>query len=208
MSREASELTQAIRQLLDETNGEITHSEARAKLTKLGFDLAEEMPEKSEEFSAWEQYEVDYDDPNSIANTAAACNFDEKTTKAVVREAKLRTAYKAEANSFNVIKSIWKKSLEKSQEKPVEETSAVSLVKRKRGRPRKGTPVPVAVEPKKMGRPKKKVEAQSQPVIGSVDYISRTKEELQKAIEALESEIVKLQSQLKQLVHVKETLAA
>jgi hypothetical protein len=42
MSRQASPKTAFIRKLLDESNGEITHADARPLLKKEGFDIAKE----------------------------------------------------------------------------------------------------------------------------------------------------------------------
>ena len=110
MSRPASEYTQAIRNLLDERNGDLTHAEARPLLAKLGFEIAVEPPGKSDAFGQFEQYDVDLNDDASIAKAMKACNFDEKTQKTVLREARQRAAFKTERNNFDVTKYNWAKA--------------------------------------------------------------------------------------------------
>jgi len=110
MSRPAGEYTLAIRTLLDERNGELTHAEARPLLSKLGFDIAVEPPGKSDAFSQFEQYDVDLADETAVAKAMKACGFDEKVQKTVLREAKHRAAFKTERNNFDVTKYNWSKA--------------------------------------------------------------------------------------------------
>lgn len=107
MSRPASEYTQAIRNLLDERDGVLTHAEARPLLAKLGFEIAVEPPGKSDAFGQFEQYDVDLNDEASVAKAMKACGFDEKVQKTVLREARQRAAFKAERNNFDVTKYNW-----------------------------------------------------------------------------------------------------
>jgi len=113
MSKQPSELTIAIRQLCDETKGEITHAESRERLPEMGHAVVPEPGRKSKEYAQWEDYEVDYEDKESIRLTAEACGFtDDAMVKAVVKEHKLRKAFESECNNFNVTKYNWKKALE------------------------------------------------------------------------------------------------
>lgn len=118
MSRPASDYTLAIRTLLDERNGELTHNEARPLLEALGHEIAAECPAKSENFKQFEQYAVDLNDEDAVAKAMKACGFDEKTQKAVLREAKIRKEFKAESNDFNVIKYNWSKAKESGTPSP------------------------------------------------------------------------------------------
>lgn len=118
MSRPASDYTLAIRKFLDDSNGAVTHSEARPMLQSLGFEIAAEPGPKSDAFSAFEKYEFELDNPASIAGVIKACKFDEKTAKVVVKEAKLRAAFQSERNNFDVTKHQWSKRRESGQTTP------------------------------------------------------------------------------------------
>ncbi len=118
MSRPASEYTQAIRNLLDEKNGELTHAEARPLLAKLGFDIAAEPPSMSDAFSKFDQYEVKLSDAEGVAKAMTACEFDPKVQKTVLREAKIRAAFKAERNNFDVTKYNWAKMVKSGEPSP------------------------------------------------------------------------------------------
>lgn len=109
MSRPAGEYTLAIRNLLDERNGELTHAEARPLLSALGFGIAAEPPTKSDAFSQFEKFDVDLSDEDAVSKAMKACSFDEKTQKSVLREAKQRAAFKTERNNFDVTKYNWSK---------------------------------------------------------------------------------------------------
>lgn len=115
MSRPASEKTLAIRNLLDERNGELTHNEARPLLAELGHEIAAECPAKSDAFKQFEQYVVDLNDEAAVAKAMKACGFDDKTQKAVLREANIRKEFKAESNDFNVTKYNWKLAQDSSK---------------------------------------------------------------------------------------------
>ena len=114
MSKQASDLTLAIRGLFEETKGDITHLKARPRLEKMGFQVVRnpslDLGRQTPELTAWEGYTVDYDDPASIEATASACSFDEATLKAVLQERKIRATFKSERNSFDVTKNNWKKN--------------------------------------------------------------------------------------------------
>jgi hypothetical protein len=121
MGRNASEMTVAIRNLLDENNFEITHKEARPKLIEAGFDVAPEAnndfdSEISEFKKVWVEVkkthefnpknEEHIDQLLGIAADQAVTTFNWSKQKAnkVVAEFKNRLAFKAEKNAFDVIK--------------------------------------------------------------------------------------------------------
>lgn len=110
MARNAGELTVAIRTLLDQHNGELTHADIRPLLVKQGFEVAPEPPKKSSEFDKFNEYQTDLNDKSSIEATLKACGFEGSVAKAVVAEAKARKAFKDESNNYNVVKYNWQKS--------------------------------------------------------------------------------------------------
>jgi hypothetical protein len=120
MAKQASALTKAIRQLCVETDGEITHAESRVKLPAMGHKVCPEPKRKSAEYAQWEEWEVDYSDKESIAVTAEECGFDDATTKAVIKEHKMRVAFDAERNNFNVTKYNWGKARASGKASPSE----------------------------------------------------------------------------------------
>ena len=124
MSRPASELTIRIRELLDQTNGEITHAQARVILLNEGFELAADKPPKSENFSKFDEYQVDLNDQSSIDNVLNSCGFTGAVAKAVVDEALARAAFAAESSGFNVTKNNWK--LARESGKPSTSTKPAS----------------------------------------------------------------------------------
>ncbi len=198
MSKNPGELTVAIRQLCDETDGAITHSEARPRLEKLGFEIAPEPGRKSPEFAKWDEYEVNYDDPASIQSVAAACGFDEKTTKRMVKEHESRVAYDLERNTFNVAKYNWKKAKESGRptaSRPAKVRNQKSQVAKRPGRKA------AAVVPAPVKRPGRKI-AQAEPDFGmisemvalvqkhgSVDACNKRVAELQAEIQQAQEEI-------------------
>jgi hypothetical protein len=111
MAKPASELTLAIRSLCEESGGTITHAQARPKLKKLGLKIVRDPGRQSANLTSWLEYDVDYDDADSIQSTADACGFDAEVTKAVLKEHGQRVAFKKERNNFDVTKNIWKKAL-------------------------------------------------------------------------------------------------
>jgi len=201
MSRSPNELTAAIRQLCDETNGEITHIEARPRLEKMGFEIAPESDRKSAEYAQWEQYEVDYDDPASINAVAKELGFDEKTAKRMVKEHQARKAFELERNTFNVAKYNWRKGKESgkpSVSRPAKSRNQKSQVakegkKKRRGRkPRTAETVPA---PRRGRRPQtEKIDEISEMVAlvqkhGGVQACHERVAELKAEMENAQSEI-------------------
>jgi hypothetical protein len=131
MAREASPLTQAIRNLCEQTKGAITHSEARPKLAKLNFEIAPEPdPSMNDDVKLFEGKfkEVcdgyDFDPKNEAhvkdmhGKTFEALGWTPHKGRAVVREIAGRTAFKNERNSFDVCKYNWRQSAGTTSEKP------------------------------------------------------------------------------------------
>jgi len=120
MPRPASDYTEAIRSLLDETGGSITHGDARPRLEKLGFEIAKKPKPKSEALSAVEEYDYDKKaldaalregDKKTVAAILdpvwVATGLDDAAQKAVVTEMKVRLAFYDERNNFDVTKYNW-----------------------------------------------------------------------------------------------------
>ena len=110
MAKQASELTLVIRGLCVETSGAITHAQARPRLKAAGLKIVRDPGRQSKELAQWSEYDVDYNDPESLQSTADACRFDEETMKSVVKEHKARLVFHKERNNFDVTKNIWKKN--------------------------------------------------------------------------------------------------
>lgn len=119
--RVLSPLNEAIRKLCADTNGTITHGEARPSLKEMGFEIAEQPPKKSSEVT---QFETECDkynvkDPNDPAQVKElhqiVCGslnwpYNGKTYKAVMAEIAVRKAFEDERNNFDVTKFNWKQS--------------------------------------------------------------------------------------------------
>ena len=162
MAKPASELTLAIRGLCEETDGAITHAESRPLLKKLGFKPVRDPGRQSPELTAWYLYDVDYNDAESIQNTADECGFDEDSKKSVLNEHKDRTAFRSERNNFDVTKNIWKKNKESGKPtrsgKPV---AASSKNTRATTAAKKSQPVPA----RPRGRNRQKKEKVAAPTV-------------------------------------------
>ena len=126
MAKTASDLTLVIRGLCVETNGAITHAQARPRVKAAGLKIVRDPGRQSKELAQWSEYDVDYDDPESLQSTADACKFDEETMKSVVKEHKARIAFKKERNNFDVTKNIWKKAVASGQPSPSRKPEAAS----------------------------------------------------------------------------------
>ena len=118
MPRTASEYTEAIRSLLDETNGSITHLQARPRLKRRGFDLAVKPEHKSSQLSQVDEYKYDWEGLKAAIRESDmeavnfilkpvfnSTGFDEDTQKAVIEELRIRVEFEGEQNNFNVTKN-------------------------------------------------------------------------------------------------------
>lgn len=116
MAKQAGPLTLAIRQLLNESKGSITHSEARPRLEAQGLDVATEPGPNSPEFAqvqkATKEYDIDWSDAQSVMSVANAVGLKltESEAKRVIKEYNLHKAFDAEVNHFNVTKHNWGKN--------------------------------------------------------------------------------------------------
>lgn len=194
--RTPSAYTLAIRQLLDQHNGELSHSQIRPLLKKLGHDVAEEPANRrSDGLAKFEEYACDLNDPESIAAVVAACGFDKKTAEAVVAEAQLRAAFKAERNNFDVTKYHWAKNRE----------SGTTTVSRKPVSS-KNTKAKTAKGSKVLPKPKHHRDEASDPldVVKKVGGVAAARQK----IAALNAEAAALQSAVDAVVELQERIAA
>lgn len=163
MAKPISELTRAIRQLCDETGGNITHAQARPRLAEMGFEIAEEPVEKTEDLKAFETackgYELaDPNDPEQVKqlyeSVRAELGWNKAKLAAVLKEFEVRKAFHAERNNYDVIKYNWRKAAGPSTStKPANTGTGKAAVAAKHGR----TATPDVVRPKAKGsgpRPK------------------------------------------------------
>lgn len=135
--RTAGDYTVSVRALID-ADKTITHKQARQLLIDQGYEMAAEV-EASENTEAFLKHKPDLSDPNSVSAAIKACGFDEKTAKAVIKQAHLVKAYAAERNMFNVTKSTYLKKIGASSRKPEanpngKSNAAAAVVGAKRGR--------------------------------------------------------------------------
>ena len=164
MARTASDLTLKIRELLNEHDGNLTHSQIRPLLVEAGFEVKKEPTEISPECSAFYEAGGDIKDDALTEKACKACKFDEATQKRVLKEAKIRKEFKDESNFYNVTKSNWSKARgETVSRKPetsknskaksaVVETATVKVAAR-RGRPPMVKPVETVAHVARRGRP-------------------------------------------------------
>lgn len=110
MGREASELTKAIRKLCQQTDFRITHSEARSHLRRMGFKVAPEPPEKSENYKRWESKRTGKypkEPENLLAyyrTTVRAAGLPLEIVEAIMKEDAPHRAFNNERNNFDVTK--------------------------------------------------------------------------------------------------------
>lgn len=152
MAKTASDLTLVIRGLCVETDGAITHAQARPRLKAAGLKIVRDPGRQSKELAQWSEYDVDYNDPESIQSTADACGFGEEVMKSVVKEHKARIVFKAERNNFDVTKNIWKKAVASGQPSPSRKPVAAEIPN---SRAVAASAIPAPARPRGPGRPKK-----------------------------------------------------
>jgi len=208
MSRPASEYTQAIRTILDEKNGELTHAEARPLLAKLGFDIVAEPPSMSDAFSKFDQYEVKLSDADGVAKAMLACEFDPKVQRTVLREAKIRAAFKAERNNFDVTKYNWSKMVKSGEPSPSRkpETSKNTKAKAAAALPQPKHRRDDVVVAKSVGHPKKTVVSHNDDLAyvtkhGGVSAVRNRIAELRAEADKMESavnSVLELQKRIKE----------
>lgn len=176
MPRNPSELTEAIRSLLDETDGSITHAEARPLLAAMGIEIAADQPRMSSELSQVNEYEYDEteclaalrdgDEKSAraiLAPVFESVGFDKEGQDSIVEEMTVRALFKAERNHFDVTKFNWtqdqKSAKPSASRKPAStKNRRAKEVTKKSDNPRpkhKRNKGVVASEPKRRGRPRK-----------------------------------------------------
>lgn len=115
MATNALNFTQAVRQLSDETDGAITHAEARPRLQAMGFELAEHPERKSQQLADFLKVLATYQKPKNDAEfngvvKKATVGWSQSQIDAMLREYYIDKAFRAERNSFDVAKSMWGKN--------------------------------------------------------------------------------------------------
>lgn len=116
MARTLNPFNVAIRTLCDETGGTITHAEARPKLVKMGFAVADEPGIASDDYRHFKEvaskfYDNAPRDSQMLAvqeKVLAKLQLTPAKAKAVLAEIGLRATFFAEGNNFNVVKANWK----------------------------------------------------------------------------------------------------
>jgi|694.fasta_scaffold53408_6 hypothetical protein len=128
MARTASELTKAIRSLCDETNFDITHTQARPILTSKGFSLVQQPPEKSAAYLQWESQAESR--PKNVKEmkawfkyTIKAAGLPASALEAIANEDAMHVAFRNERNYFDVTKSNYKRSVGTADSNPVKSSS-------------------------------------------------------------------------------------
>lgn len=110
MGREASDLTKAIRKLCQQTDFRITHSEARSHLRRMGFKIAPEPQEKSENYKRWEAKRTGKypKEPEKLLAyyraTVRAAGLPIEISEAIMKEDAPHRAFNNERNNFDVTK--------------------------------------------------------------------------------------------------------
>ena len=116
MSRKAGEMTKAIRKLCVESNFKITHAEARPLLAKLGFKIAKEPVEKSEDYKKWEAKRKGHYPKGSEKSLKdfylkflKAADLPLSSLSAIMEEDAVHRAFCNERNNFDVTKHNWQR---------------------------------------------------------------------------------------------------
>lgn len=131
MAREASDLTKAIRNLCDETNGAITHAQSRARLKEMGFEIVPDPGEKSDDLQLFEKTcsEIEINDPKNPEHVAQLheaarekLGWTAYKLRAIHREIEARRLFHNERNNFDVTKYNWKQARPTPSRKPVDPT--------------------------------------------------------------------------------------
>jgi hypothetical protein len=214
MARTAGPLTVAIRQLCEKHDGSITHAEARPLLKSMGFDVVPEAPEKSAELTKWESVAASYKrkpDPENPAavkvfndNIASKCGFSAATTKSVLNEIEMRSAFEAEANNFNVTKYNWNKMRPTPSRRPANSKADVNA-----------TPAKIVAKsaPARRGRPRTKVADTSDVLsqvksLGGLSAVATKITDLTNQVNAAQAEIARLQTLQTAFADLQQQLAA
>lgn len=216
MPRTASEYTEAIRSLLDETSS-ITHGDARSKLEDLGFDLAVKPKHKSYQLSILDEYEYDekgvsaamregdMDTVRAILQPVFnSTGFDAETQDAVINEMQIRLAFYDERNFFDVTKFNWSQTTKSA--KPSPSRKPTSTKNQRAVRAVTKTEVTPPPKHKRRGRPRKVVSPMVvQPTIVELNALEMI--EKLGGVSNAEARITELQTEATKLSNAIEALA-
>jgi hypothetical protein len=128
MTRSTLSFTEAVRNLLDQYGEGLTHEQARPMLRKMGVAIANDPPERTDDYRAWEKvakgyHKPDWNDAATVkafyAQTTEEAGLKGKAAQAVIDMAEATRPYLNERNSFDVCKYNWKKSRTTGSSKPV-----------------------------------------------------------------------------------------
>lgn len=116
MARKASDITKAIRKICIDSNFKITHAEARPLLAKLGFKIAKEPGEKSENYKKWEAKRKGHYPKDSEEKTKAfylkfikVAGLPTNALESIMEEDAVHRAFCNERNYFDVTKHNWQR---------------------------------------------------------------------------------------------------
>jgi hypothetical protein len=116
MARKAGEVTKAIRKLCVQSNFKITHAEARPLLAKLGFKIAKEPADKSEDYKKWEAKRKGHYPKGNDERLKAfylkflkAADLPLSSLNAIMEEDAVHRAFCNERNNFDVTKHNWQR---------------------------------------------------------------------------------------------------
>ncbi len=229
MARTASPLTVAIRSLLTETKGGITHADSRARLLTMGLPVAAEPTAKSETYKTWLAHvgkvPVPKDDAERLAfykKTAKEAGIKPALVDELMREDAVNRAFIAERNNFDVTKYNWNQDTSSvPSTKPETSKNSKAKVAAKTGntvggkvvtmRKAKYAPAAAAVAPKR-GRPSNasKEAASAINTLEAVGFVLENGgvEGVQKRVAELQAEMDKLNNMLQAVASVGKMLAA
>jgi uncharacterized coiled-coil DUF342 family protein len=207
MARQASKLTEAIRSLLEESNGSITHGQARPRLKKMGFEIADDPGEMSEHYSAFDKARKEYEKPANADEFKAMVeaigkelNWSAQTIRVVQREHVARKLFRDERNNFDVCKHNW--SLKRSggtetntSKKPKDGETSKAKVAKKVAAKTKPTPATVVKAQPKHGKKSDVGDYEAQ--LEALRYVEEQggTAAVQKEIDAMKAEAVELREQ-------------
>lgn len=114
MARNASEWTLAIRKLIEDSQGGITHADARPLLQNLGFEVAVQPEAMSEGLSQFLEalagYESPADEEVLVATgreIATSLGWSTQRLNQILSEYRIYKTFRAERSGFDVTKSTW-----------------------------------------------------------------------------------------------------
>lgn len=141
MTKPQTEVKKALVSLIQKSHGKITHAEARETLKGMGFEIAPEPTEKSEDYRTFEKVRDGYEKPDWKDEASlqgwydsifAECGFSPEVARKVRKDfEKIHHPFEKERNNFHVYKSMHGKAPKRSKT----EGKAKVKAKGRRGRP-------------------------------------------------------------------------